>query len=578
MKHKRSKNKVSRIIVILLIQILLLTVLYSIAAGIYYKANYRQWCISNEYRIQENNEDLVKKLQEYELNEPIIKNKRNREILTLTTTATGCEQGEMYLMITDRETGEIITDSKERVFLIFTDSEADSHKVDYTLRQYIFINESESLISWIKNVKDEFYQIAEEDDKYNLFYSADNYYLSDDGYFYPIKMSAYYRLSYGEGEINKYENWQADYENQDYEANSNDVEITDDLDNNGVYVAGSKTTLSDYPMKGKEDKENYLSGWGENHTYEFPILITRYYEYNRSFLKGDFMCIQRTPFIVTETDPDNSNGVTVKNYVLETYYKSNYWEISGKNRLIPILIIYSFVLFLSTLITLIICILRLIRKEKEEYRKILVNSISHDLKSPLTTLRGYAESLKENLNEDKRVQYSEAILESTDYMNHLINGNIELLRLEDMGSVGKKEVVDFVKLSKSLLEKYNPALEERGITVEVSGEYEKKVNKELITNALENLISNSVKYVSDNGAISILGDKDGYTISNTTDALPDKKPKELWETFVKGDDSRSNEKGSGLGLAIAKQILDKHKIKAKINYKKDTDSFEVNLY
>ena len=66
-------------------------------------------------------------------------------------------------------------------------------------------------------------------------------------------------------------------------------------------------------------------------------------------------------------------------------------------------------------------------------------------------------------------------------------------------------------------------------------------------------------------------------ISNTTDKLPDKKPKELWETFVKGDDSRSNEKGSGLGLAIAKQIFDKHRIKAKINYKKDENSFEVTL-
>ena len=324
MKSKKRKNKVSKIIVILIIQALLLTALYSFVAGIYYKTDYKQWCISNEYRIQESNDNLVKKIQEFVLNEPIIKNIRNQEMLMLTSTAQSYEQGQMYLMITDRETGEIITDSKERAFMIISDSEADSHKVDYKFRNYTYINESEELISWMNNAKDEFYQIADEEDKNHLFYSAFKYCLSEDGYFYPIKITAYYKGNYGEMENSKYETWQAEYENRDYETND-DLEIINDTDNNGIYLLGSKTALSDYPMKGKEDTENYLSSHGENHTYEFPILVTNYLEYNRSFLKGDFMCIVRTPFIQTERNLEDSNNVSVKNYVLETYYKSNYW-------------------------------------------------------------------------------------------------------------------------------------------------------------------------------------------------------------------------------------------------------------
>ena len=207
-----------------------------------------------------------------------------------------------------------------------------------------------------------------------------------------------------------------------------------------------------------------------------------------------------------------------------------------------------------------------------------MDSISHDLKSPLTALRGYAESLKENLNEDKKEEYADAILESSDYMDRLINGNLELLRLEDTRKTGKKENVDLVDLTKGLYEKYLPSLDERGITLNITGKYLKKVDRSLISNAIENLVSNSVKYVNDFGEISVKGTEKGFEIVNTVEELPKKKPEDLWETLVKGDDSRTNEKGSGIGLAIAKRIFDIHKIKAHTQYADgDPKEFKVTL-
>ena len=95
---------------------------------------------------------------------------------------------------------------------------------------------------------------------------------------------------------------------------------------------------------------------------------------------------------------------------------------------------------------------------------------------------------------------------------------------------------------------------------------------------MENLVSNSVKYVNDNGEINVKETEKGFVISNTVEALPNKKPEELWESFVKGDEARSNEKGSGIGLAIAKSIFNLHKFKSSIEYTDGEEKkFEVYL-
>ena len=181
-------------------------------------------------------------------------------------------------------------------------------------------------------------------------------------------------------------------------------------------------------------------------------------------------------------------------------------------------------------------------------------------------MRGYAENLKENLNNEKRDHYADCILKNTDYMNRLISDNLSLLKLEYDTSKPGKDKVDLIELSKELIDKYMPLLGGRDVSVDISGSYLVKGNMAQLSTAIENLISNAVRYVNDKGMINIGGSKKEFFISNTALSLPDMKAEELWKPFVKGDDSRSNENGSGLGLSIAKNIFDRHKFKSLIRY------------
>ena len=117
---------------------------------------------------------------------------------------------------------------------------------------------------------------------------------------------------------------------------------------------------------------------------------------------------------------------------------------------------YCLIIFLNTIISIVLSLIIISKAEKEEFRRSLTDSISHDLRSPLTALRGYAESLKENLNEDKKEIYADAILESADYMDRLIKGNLELLRLQNKRRAGDKEKCDLVEITGKLFEKYIP--------------------------------------------------------------------------------------------------------------------------
>lgn len=254
-----------------------------------------------------------------------------------------------------------------------------------------------------------------------------------------------------------------------------------------------------------------------------------------------------------------------KFYIIECYGRASYKNSIGfiVNIIMALVYIISFILLL--LRSFHIYRMRLIAFEQEEYRRTLMNAMAHDLKSPLMAIRGYAENLKENVNSDKKDYYADSILTNSDYMNSLISDNLELLKLEYDTGKSAKEKLELVSLASQLLEKYKPALDDRKIRVNISESYTIKGNRAQISTAIENLISNAVKYVNDNGEINVSGDKKAFVISNTTTYKYDNvDANELWKPFVKGDESRSNETGSGLGLAIAHSILSSHKLRPDI--------------
>ena len=333
-----------------------------------------------------------------------------------------------------------------------------------------------------------------------------------------------------------------------------EVDLTPDNTEGYEHITDSDRISIFVRVGTNKDDINYFNDWLNTSFLDRDVTWTTHV--NDGSMFGSVLVITSRIYV---DENDNS-------YIIESFSRSSYERSFGfiLNAILqPLFVIVFIILILSGIFRY--------KKysriyEQEEYRRTLMNSMAHDLKSPLAAMRGYAENLKENLNNEKRDHYADCILKNTDYMNRLISDNLSLIKLEYDDSKPGKDKVDLIELSKELIDKYMPLLGERGVSVDISGSYLVKGNRAQLATAIENLISNAVRYVNDKGEIKIFGSKKEFSVSNTAACLPGLKAEEMWKPFVKGDDSRSNENGSGLGLSIAKNIFDRHRFKSLIRY------------
>lgn len=215
--------------------------------------------------------------------------------------------------------------------------------------------------------------------------------------------------------------------------------------------------------------------------------------------------------------------------------------------------------------------------KNEDYRKALMNAMAHDLKTPLAAMSGYAENLAENVMTEKREHYAQAILKNAEYMNDIISDILNLSKLEDGSNSGKKQKQDLIEMMSELKKEHEALIKEKNLTFILEGSFSRKIEKESMKRALDNLLINAILYTNEGGTIHVNGKSlplFGKLIIANSPVDPIKvKSAKLWEPFVKGDDSRSDRKGTGLGLSIAKNILEAQGFVPKIKVKKD--GFEV---
>lgn len=197
------------------------------------------------------------------------------------------------------------------------------------------------------------------------------------------------------------------------------------------------------------------------------------------------------------------------------------------------------------------------RWEKEQYRITLMNTMAHDLKSPLMVLSGYAENLKGLLagSEEKQQHYVDSIMENVQYMNAMIGDIIELSKLEQTQEDGEKEEVELSVLVQGTIDRYQDILSSKQIGVDITGEAVKRVEKRAMLRVIDNIISNAVYYTPDGEKIIIVMNDDFLEVRNTGVTVSEEFCHNAFLPFVKGDDARGNEQGNGLGLAIVKELL-----------------------
>jgi signal transduction histidine kinase len=208
-----------------------------------------------------------------------------------------------------------------------------------------------------------------------------------------------------------------------------------------------------------------------------------------------------------------------------------------------------------------------IEKERnlEKMRKEFVAAVSHELKTPIALIDGYAVGLKDEIfeGEDKDF-YLNIIIDEARKMGGLVGDMLELSHLESGNYKLIKENFNLGELIKSTTKKYSTMISDKEVSLELNL-FDVDIYGDIgrIEQVLTNFIINAIKHVKSNGTIKINMEKqeDGIKVEmeNTGDKIPEEEKELIWNKFYKIDKSRNRkEGGTGLGLSITKNILELH--------------------
>ena len=206
-------------------------------------------------------------------------------------------------------------------------------------------------------------------------------------------------------------------------------------------------------------------------------------------------------------------------------------------------------------------------KKSEDNQQELIQVISHDVKTPLTSIIGYSKRLIEGKAKDeKKIEYHEIIYKKA------IDLKLLLEELEDYSKINagnkyKKELINCSEIFKKLSLELKTEVENKGSIFNYLDMIDKNlvvnidVNK--ITRVFMNLVHNSLKYAGDKCIINVTGISDDkklrFEINDNGEGVPEESLNKIFDRFYRVDSSRSREKGgTGLGLAICKDIVENH--------------------
>lgn len=214
---------------------------------------------------------------------------------------------------------------------------------------------------------------------------------------------------------------------------------------------------------------------------------------------------------------------------------------------------------------------------KSRFHRSLINSMAHDLKTPLMIMQGFSENLKDNIRQEKHGYYADQIVENAEYLERLINKNIEVSNKSDTDP-DKKEVVHLSELVKKAESRYKERLEDKNLKIKQKGASFLEGDPEIIGILVDNLISNAIKYSFEDETIEVFGDIRYFTIKNKAELHYKKNLKHLLDPLEMGDESRTAKSGTGLGLSIANDIAHVCGWKMKILYDRKSKEFTCKVH
>lgn len=211
----------------------------------------------------------------------------------------------------------------------------------------------------------------------------------------------------------------------------------------------------------------------------------------------------------------------------------------------------------------------------DEMRKQFISDVSHELKTPIALIQGYAEGLVENVNTDEESKkfYAEVILDESNKMDKLVKQLLDLMKLEYGKREFKNQKLDIVELTNEVIRKCHVMLEEKQIDVKFETIEPVFVNADefYIEQVMTNYLTNAVKHcdvIECKKEINITihrkeeQGKIRFSVFNTGENIGEEDIERIWGRFYKIDSSRNRDNGgTGIGLALVKAIMNNYQNK-----------------
>jgi len=205
------------------------------------------------------------------------------------------------------------------------------------------------------------------------------------------------------------------------------------------------------------------------------------------------------------------------------------------------------------------------REQVEKIRRDFIANVSHELRTPLTAVQGYAQTLSEQMSQEKAKEYLEIIQKNSARMTRLTNDLLTLARVESGEQQLHLETLSASNLLQDAIESQAAAAHAQGLELKITESTDEAVrcDSDALQQVFGNLIENALKYGKAGGKIELGAKANGqvveFYVRDRGEGIPYEHLPRLFERFYRVDSARSRESGgTGLGLAIVKHIVQNH--------------------
>lgn len=300
-------------------------------------------------------------------------------------------------------------------------------------------------------------------------------------------------------------------------------------------IKGNETVESNVFFAGKSDKKQAKASVGSENASNF--------------------------FRTTRTGTLSLGGDCTLTY---SYVASPFW-LMVKQLWVVFAFLCVFYLMAAALIYYLIG--RIVKKQEQMNwsQKMLTRAVAHELKTPLSIIKGYCEGLKFQEDPMKQKEYVETITSETMEMDRLVLDMLELSKLETAGYPMELEEIELRELVETVVSQYKSAYSEKKVHFTIEGTEENLFQGDLscMHKVVSNLIGNAIKHAKENGQVKITVKKREkeiyFGVYNDGPQIQEETRKTIWDGFYQiQKENRSTIRSTGLGLTIVKYMLEMH--------------------